>query len=285
MMSDKARFFENWMGKVFVAGEIEAVTGLHIGGSATGLDIGGIDNIIIRDEITRRPYIPGSSLKGKMRSLLERSMGKPLEEVIRGRVWQHQCRDTSPCELCKVFGLPGEEEQSEPTRLIVRDAHLEDMLCVTEPDGSRQRILWTDARVRTDLPFSENKTEVTLDRITAAAVPRQVERVPAGALFGYSFVFDVYEEADKDHLKLLFQAMDLLEGDYLGGYGTRGSGQIRFETIQVTWKSKEAYASGGIGTELQNLPETPADLVQQFEAVVKNQLCAGAEGNGHDEDI
>lgn len=271
-MMDKTTFFEHWIGKVFVSGEIEAVTGLHIGGSSTGLDIGGIDNIVIRDEITNRPYIPGSSLKGKMRSLLERSMGKELTEVIRGRVWQHQCRKTSPCELCKVFGLPGEEEQSEPTRIIVRDAHLKDELYATEPDGSRQRVPWTDPRVRTDLPFSENKTEVTLDRITAAAVPRQVERVPAGALFEYSFVFDVYNDNDKDHLKLLFHAMDLLEGDYLGGYGTRGSGQIRFEKINVRWKSKEGYASGGTEKELNNLPNNPGDLVQQFENV-KSQLC------------
>ena len=115
---DKQTFFESWKGKVFVSGTIEAVTGLHIGSTETGVEIGGLDNVVIRDQITGRPYIPGSSLKGKMRSLLERALGKPLVEIVRGRIWQHQCKNTVPCDLCKVFGLPGEEEQSEPTRLI-----------------------------------------------------------------------------------------------------------------------------------------------------------------------
>ena len=156
--------------------------------------------------------------------------------------------------------------------MIVRDGHLQDELYVTETDGTRLKRKWTDSSVRTDLPFSEAKTEVTIDRITSAAQPRQLERVPAGALFDYSFVFDLYDEVDKDHLKLLFQGMDLLEGDYLGGYGSRGSGQIRFDTFEVRWKSKGMYREGGEATPLQGLSDSLADVIKNYHAQIKSKL-------------
>ena len=59
-------------GKYIIQGKIKVLTGLHIGGPTTGLNIGGVDNIVIKDA-KGKPYIPGSSLKGKMRSLLEYS--------------------------------------------------------------------------------------------------------------------------------------------------------------------------------------------------------------------
>jgi CRISPR type III-A-associated RAMP protein Csm3 len=68
------------MGKVVITGGIRLVTGLHIGGAAAGLDIGGVDNPIIRHPVTREPYIPGSSLRGKIRALLERAYNLPLNK-------------------------------------------------------------------------------------------------------------------------------------------------------------------------------------------------------------
>ena len=119
-------FFQNWQGKVMISGCLEAVTGLHIGGSQTGIEIGGVDNIIIRQQLDERPYIPGSSLKGKMRSLTERAHNKLLTQVASSGgepIRQHQCNDNEPevCEVCKVFGLPGHKKHSQSTRLIVRD--------------------------------------------------------------------------------------------------------------------------------------------------------------------
>lgn len=274
---DKSTFFENWQGKVLITGTIEAITGLHIGGSQTGIEIGGVDNIIIRQQVDGRPYIPGSSLKGKMRSLIERARGKNLVKVIdtnRGGIWQHQCRGQEPCEICKVFGLPGEEQNSEPIRLIVRDCRLLDELYVTEADGKRI-LRWDDASIRTDLPFAETKTEVTIDRITSAAVPRPVERVPAGARFDYNLVFDVYNAGDKDHLSLVFEGMRLLENDYLGGYGSRGSGQIRFESVDIRWRSRSAYASGKSGEDLAKGLKLE-DIAERFEPEIKVKLNGAA---------
>ncbi len=268
-------FFQNWQGKVMISGCLEAVTGLHIGGSETGIEIGGVDNIIIRQQPDGRPYIPGSSLKGKMRSLTERAHNKELIEVVRGRnpIRQHQCNneEDEACKVCKVFGLPGQKKNSQPTRLIVRDGKLLDELYVTESDGKRNLRNWDDPDVSTDMPFSEVKNEVAIDRITSAAMPRPVERVPAGARFSYDIVFDIFEDADKDHLGLVFESMRLLENDYLGGYGSRGSGQIRFESVKITWRSKTDYRSGGSGTVVGgdlNLSE----IAEKFETEIKTKL-------------
>jgi len=237
-------------GKVIITGEIEARTGLHIGGAAAGLDIGGIDNPIIRHPVTREPYIPGSSLRGKMRALLDRHFGKEANHYIQRRepvVRVHVCEDEQEyvqCPVCQIFGVtPGERERRgwsnlKPARLIVRDVHL------ARDHEATERL----RRAKTDLPFTEVKWEAAIDRITAAAVPRQNERVPAGAVFApFEFVYSLYDvngngsDRDVGWLQYVFKAMELLEDDYLGGYGSRGAGKIRFQKITVCVKPRGYY--------------------------------------------
>lgn len=219
------------LGRVFVTGDICAVTGLHVGGAPAGLAIGGLDNPVIRDPLTHQPYIPGSSLKGKMRSLAERARGFDVgddRQVQRiGQVRIHVCKDPAAyaqCDVCQVFGLPGEMEHSTPTRLAVRDVFLDP----SSLEGAQ-----------TDFLSTEIKWEASIDRITSAALPRQIERVPAGALFnGFEVVFSLYDlgsglDAEFNRLGTLVQAMQLLEDDYLGGLGSRGSGKVRFEKVSV----------------------------------------------------
>ncbi|MCS6804230.1 MAG: type III-A CRISPR-associated RAMP protein Csm3 [Acidobacteriota bacterium] len=243
-------------GKVIITGEIEAVTGLHIGGAAAGLDIGGIDNPIIRHPVTREPYIPGSSLRGKMRSLLDRHFGNDVNKFIQRRepvVRVHECETEdayATCAVCQIFGVtPGDQRrqwtQLKPTRLLVRDV----MLAKGHEATERLR------RAKTDLPFTEVKWEAVIDRITSAAVPRQNERVPAGAVFApLELVYSLYDlngtgcQADIDWLQHVFKAMELLEDDYVGGYGSRGAGKIAFTNVTVTFKSHDYYQ--GTGTVL-----------------------------------
>ena len=234
-------------GKIFIRGEIEAMTGLHIGGSAGELDIGGVDNPVLRNPLTREPYIPGSSLRGKMRSLLDRHLGRPLNKPIRRnppRVRVHECdklADYEECSVCRVFGIaPSRDmEDTMPTRLIVRDA-----LLTVE---ARKRF----EEIDTDMPYTEIKTEVAIDRITSAATPRQGERVPAEATFGplemvYSlYTLDSDSEGSVDREIALFDTvlmgMELLEDDYLGGSGSRGSGKIAFRNLEMIFKSRKHY--------------------------------------------
>jgi CRISPR-associated protein Csm3 len=114
-------------------------------------------------------------------------------------------------------------------------------------DGQPVRRKWKD--VETDLPYSEVKVEVALDGITAASNPRQMERVPPGAIFESELLFTVYgsedatidPEMEKKRLREVFAAMRMLEDDYLGSSGTRGYGKVKFQNVQVYWRPVEYY--------------------------------------------
>lgn len=223
-------------GRVFIETSIKALTGLHIGGSNTDLEIGGLDKAVIRNPLTKRPYIPGSSLRGKMRSQMEKLLGLPQNKPI-GQVNIHTCKNKAEfeknggCPVCSVFGVPAEMDYNNHTRLVVRDAELTD-------DSAK---LLIDAR--TDLLYGELKTEVAIDRVTSAAVPRTLERVPAGAIFGPAeLVFGIYEINDFKRLKVVTDALQLVEDDYIGGAGSRGSGKVKFEEIRLYVRNGKDYS-------------------------------------------
>ena len=256
-------------GRVFITFDIEAVTGLHIGGTESGIEIGGVDKTVIRDKLTNRPYIPGSSLRGKMRSLLEKYHGLEQNQNIgQGRI--HSCtnaREYPNCDVCQVFGVPGERKFATPTRLVVRDVHLS--------DASAKEL---EESGRTDLPYTEVKTEVSIDRVTSAANPRQMERVPAGSIFSDAeLVYSIYSGDDCDagrdvaRLQTVIEGLHLLEDDYLGGLGSRGSGKVCLQQIKV-----KVRAHGDLG-EPQTIKEYPAldklgqDVVEVIR-VVKQTL-------------
>lgn len=228
-------------GRVFITANIKTLTGLHIGGSNAGLEIGGVDKSVIRNPLTDQPYIPGSSLRGKMRSQTEKVQGMEQNNSISKDVKIHSCQTIGEynanggCPVCTVFGVPANEKISDaqPTRLLVRDVLLDE-------DSLKE---FERMKVKS---FSEIKTEVAIDRVTSAATPRTLERVPAGAVFGPAeFVFGIYEPADFDRLKTVVEALRLVEDDYIGGAGSRGSGKVRFEGIKVY-----ARTGGDYGREI-----------------------------------
>lgn len=112
------------------------------------------------------------------------------------------------------LALSGGEKEGHPSRLIVRDAEL----------------INGDEIMNTDLPYTESKTEVAINRITAKATPRTFERVPAGAKFKLNMVLNIFDDDNEESLKqTLEQAVKLLEDDYLGGCGSRGYGHVKFK--------------------------------------------------------
>lgn len=220
-------------GRVILKGKIKTLTGLHIGGSQSGMDIGGVDMPVIRDAFGS-PYIPGSSLKGKMRSLWEKWTGAEQNQSIGRDVKIHICKEKEAyerCPVCPIYGTVGNSKASAPTRLTARDVPL-------------YRESLQDAQ--TDLPFAEVKWEAAIDRVTSAATPRQLERVPAGAVFcardgeaGELLVFSFYETADVDRFGDVLTALQLVEDDYLGGQGSRGSGKVAFIDLEVICKGRD----------------------------------------------
>jgi CRISPR-associated protein Csm3 len=217
-------------GRVVVTGQIVAKTGLRIGGNPSGIEIGGIDNIVLRNPVSQLPYVPGSSLKGKMRSLYERYSKSPINHEI-DQVRIHSCHkgntNYAECNVCHIYGLPaeGETKADHPTPLIVRDVEL---ATIGEQD------------IEELAEYTEVKWEAAIDRITSAAVPRQMERVPAGAVFEpMELIYNVYSADVRGRLPQVFVALQLVEDDYLGGLGSRGSGKVRFLNLEVACKRDE----------------------------------------------
>ncbi|MCS7308043.1 MAG: type III-A CRISPR-associated RAMP protein Csm3, partial [Aquificaceae bacterium] len=155
------------------------------------------------------------------------------------------------------------EELLGPPRLIVEELYL--------TKESFERLV-----EETDGLITEVKTENQINRITSRANPRKVERVPAGAVFKGRMVFSIYEDSDlNEPLSLVFYGMRLLEDNYLGGYGSRGSGRVKFQNLTVKFRSKGFYLGSskeehlGDYKDLEALFEKLEDMKQQVGGVVK----------------
>lgn len=263
-MTDNSNPEFAFIGKYIIHADIVLKTGLHIGGTEEGFDIGGIDNPVIKDKVSGLPYIPGSSLRGKMRSLLEWAYDMvTIKQNEKTKEWEGKlCNDpTQPIGI--VFGVAAEHHNEKdklppgPTRLTVRDAL---------PD-EKQKQKWEAAMG--EKIFTEAKTENTIDRLTSAANPRSMERVPAESVFKVTFIYDLYCPEDRNYLKLLFEGMQLMEDSYLGGGGTRGSGQIKFENLTIQAKDKSTYIGGDkvLLETKQNGQNTPYAVFSEFDKI------------------
>ncbi len=224
-------------GNVLIYGKVECLTGLHIGGTGGGYEIGGMDNPVIRNPIDGFPYIPGSSLKGKMRALTEWAEGK----VTDGKVYQGE-GDKRDDALCLLFGRAADRSLAVgPTRLTVRDAFVD--------EETRKRL--EQLEDTQGLPKVEIKTEVNINRITSKPLsgPRQMERVPVGSKFNFAMLYSSYrvddlQVTDEALLTMLFRALRLVEDSALGGSGSRGSGQVRFHLAEPVIRTRSDYETG-----------------------------------------
>ncbi len=220
--------------KIFIKGQIKLLTGMHIGGSKTALDIGGIDlNVIKTSEGV--PFIPGSSLKGKLRSLLAREEGS--DDVKK---------DSE--DIKQIFGeSPSRDSNGQITRLIVRDALMNSEIKsrIENREGEFSEM---------EMDYTETKWENTINRKTGTAEhPRQLERVPAGTVFDFELVYNEFDDKKTEkHLTLIKNAMNLLEDDYLGGSGSRGYGKIKFENVEFLQKNIKIYEGDNVPVKFNN---------------------------------
>ena len=205
-------------GKIIIASKLKVLTGLHIGGSSTFSAIGAVDSPVIRDPLTNKPIVPGSSLKGKMRTLLVRSF-KVARSFPETNLPDFK---DDPAEVKRLFGS-------------------------VKPSIIRSRLQFADAFVcneeeLADVGLTEVKWENYIQRNNAVANPRQIERVISGVRFAVSMTYEYADESVSvekakaeltEDMKNIAKAMKLLQMDYLGGHGTRGSGRVSFEEIEL----------------------------------------------------
>ncbi len=201
---------------VKIKGQIELLSGLHIGGGDDTMKIGGINNGVIKDINTNKPYIPGSSLKGKMRSLLEWHIGvvgigdgNPFNsDLLTNNIFDDKEKKDSAETLLKLFG--DKEGDFGITRINVGDCLLNE--------------------TSKDMVLSEAKYENVIDRKNGTAKhPRQIERVPAGIKFDFDIRIKILDEDNEEKLiTMVKKGFELIESDYLGGSGSRGYGRVTF---------------------------------------------------------
>lgn len=217
-----------------ITGHIELVTGLHIGSGNNEMHIGGTDNPVLKNPMTHEPYIPGSSLKGKMRSLLEWLTGAVAHTEGSPLGFRHLAKldgtQRADCvTLLKLFGGAPEGGGDEaltreigPTRLAFWD-------CSLNRD-------WVAQAEKKHLVLTETKMENMIDRIRGVAEhPRNTERVPAGAVFDFALSLRVHD--DEALLDMVLVGFKLLELSGLGGSGSRGYGKIAFRNLAIDGKS------------------------------------------------
>lgn len=194
---------EKLIKKIKLTYTLRLLTGLHVGGSSENVEIGGIDSPVIKLP-NGKPYIPGSSLKGKIRCLLEQARGAKL------------CGNS---KINKMFGN-ADKDNPQPSKVIFRDAYLTNLKKFEE---------YTNM----DMPFTEQKSENVINRVNGKAEhPRQIERVPKGAEFEVEIVLNIWDnDKEEDLLNILEEGINLLKNDYLGGSGSRGYGQIEIKQV------------------------------------------------------
>ena len=193
--------------KIRITGVLETKTGMHIGGSSAFSAIGAVDSPVIKDVRNGKPMVPGSSLKGKIRTLL----AKKYNEAVVNPDNDAEC-------IRRVFGSAKKDKDNKvhASKIIVSDMFL------MNEDEIRNRGIES---------FTEVKFENSINRATAVANPRQIERAIMGLQFGIDMIYEVdngKEDEVIDDIKLLAEGMKMLEYDYLGGSGSRGYGKVQF---------------------------------------------------------
>ncbi len=198
-------------GKIQITGTLEIVTGIHIGGSSAFAAIGAVDSPVIRDAGTNLPMIPGSSLKGKLRTLLARQYNQGM---VKSPDEDAEC-------IIRLFGSAKKVDDVIPRgRLLFTDMIL----------NNREELYKRGIQGLTEVKF-----ENSINRLTAVANPRQIERVIRGAKFGLDLVYEVTEEEGVvDDFKVLAEGLKLLQYDYLGGNGSRGYGKVMFSDMEAS---------------------------------------------------
>jgi len=223
-----------------LTGQIELLSGLHIGSGNTEIHIGGTDNPVIKNPITQEPYIPGSSIKGKIRSLLEwqlgvvaQTAGNPLNfnHISDGNIQDHQVLQAK--EILKLFG--GAPVSNPDVKLIeeIGPSRLAFWDCSLDKEWA------SDMLNNKSLMLTEVKMENTIDRISGTASnPRNTERVPASAKFDFNLTIRVHDK--EDLIKTILVGLKLLEFTGLGGSGSRGYGKIAFRELKLDGQDIQA---------------------------------------------
>lgn len=228
-------------GKILIQSKLKVLTGLHIGGSSAFSAIGAVDSPVVSDPRTGKPIVPGSSLKGKLRTILARTKANNPAQLSG--------HNEDPAEILRLFG------SSKKNAIRISRLQFADAFVCNSDDF-------------TETGLTEVKFENTINRANLVANPRQIERVIPGVVFAVRIVYEMQNLNEvKEDLENLAQAMKLLQLDYLGGHGTRGSGRVSFEEITLEPISDSEENKKNMQTKID-------PVASKFEEVTNYELLA-----------
>ena len=227
------------VGKLKVTATLRVETGMHIGASSDFAPIGAVDKQFIRDPLTKQPIIPGSSLKGKIRTLLARSCS--TQDYVLNDI------DKDSPQIRRLFGSAAQGSGGgQAARLQFSDIRM-------TPESLAQF-----SSMELDTYIGEIKFENSINRATAVANPRQIERLPAGTEFAFTLVYNIERPAElMEDMQILGKGLRLLQMDYLGGHGSRGYGRVSLRAFAV-----EHFALAGEGPDAAQL-DAITELLQK----------------------
>lgn len=220
--------------------DLVCATGIHIGAGDAEIHIGGVDNLIVRNPITSAPYLPGSSIKGKMRSLLEWKSGAVRQDPLS---WSDYNKEEQPDKkaaielILKIFGVSGSAKLTDAQAEKIGPGRAAFWDCELDPE-------WTAKVEDRALELTEVKSENSISRISGeASNPRFTERVPAGARFKFKLSIKKLDSDGDEILATILQGMRLIELDGLGGSLSRGYGKVSFQNVRIDGSRCEAWDS------------------------------------------
>lgn len=227
--------------KLEITGKIEILTGMHIGGSSSFSAIGAIDSPIVRDIESDLPMIPGSSLKGKIRYLLSKK--------YNNNIAKNHNEDNEA--ILRLFGS-SDKEKLYRSRLIFSDSILSNI------DKFKEIGIHNPTEI---------KTENSINRLTAIANPRQIERVIRGSEFDFSIIYNVETEEDVEDIEididLLCQGLKLLKYDYIGGHGSRGYGRVNVKDLEIKEVTNNVLSIKKEDNDNKSVIESCKDLLEE----------------------
>ena len=213
--------------KIIIESDIELLTGMHIGASNDFSPIGAVDSVVVKDPLSGTPIIPGSTIKGKLRTMMAKLL---TDNYI---LPDHEKDDI---RILKLFG------SSAKNNIIEARLQFCDLFMINGNDLLSKNL---------DLGYTEIKFENRINRMTAEATPRQLERVPKGSIFKFKLIYNLFKSennedfSEKDFI-LISNGIKALQLDYIGGSGTRGYGKISFSNFRI---KRANLTSEGVNTD------------------------------------
>lgn len=242
---------DTFKNKYIVKGIMINITPIHIGIGESDFDPLQTDNTVIRDN-NGMPYIPGSSLKGVLRSFIEILINSNISEDYEACfIVNKPCLDDEKIKAIK-------NQYKDDDKKIAK-AIYDGMCDVCKLFGGNHfasKIKIRDSKIIDDKFYIDRRDGVVIDRETGTSLDGRkydFEQVAAGTRFDFFMSADNLEEKQKELFKIIINGLKN-EDIYVGGKTSVGLGNIKLtdvEVYEITSDKLKEYLINGLSEEMR----------------------------------